>query len=338
RTQSLTREKLNVYVNQYLTVSDNHVNSKHIYAGSVRIATKVEPQVGPRPATFFYHTDHLQDTHVISDEDQFLTEHDEYFATGEPWVQEGNPSETLNPKYLFNGKELDSATGYYYYGARYYDARLGQWLSPDPAFPDFVRERGLFTTGHLSVYTYTLNNPVMLRDPTGRQEEKDQVSLTGVRWKAETPRAVYHNFLAQDLANQGYLKLAEIAEAGHGCAYCHTVTKYRTLREADDAIDLKHYNRMALGLYASREILTFILSMSMGSPGSTKDVATKEVKEGIYEFKSASGKCYVGQSCDIPRRLEEHMRSGKLLPGDVGTVKTTEVLGGKTAREVAEQM
>lgn len=58
--------------------------------------------------------------------------------------------------------------------------------------------------------------------------------------------------------------------------------------------------------------------------------------EGIYEFEAASGKTYVGQSGDIPARIQQHIASGKLLPGT--PVKTTEVLGGKTAREIAEQL
>lgn len=58
--------------------------------------------------------------------------------------------------------------------------------------------------------------------------------------------------------------------------------------------------------------------------------------EGIYEFTAASGKTYIGQSGNIAARLEQHIASGKLLPGT--SVKTTEVLGGKTAREIAEQL
>ncbi|WP_417589697.1 RHS repeat-associated core domain-containing protein [Owenweeksia hongkongensis] len=40
--------------------------------------------------------------------------------------------------YLFNGKELDSETGNYYYGARYMNPRTSVWFSVDPkvhAFP-----------------------------------------------------------------------------------------------------------------------------------------------------------------------------------------------------------
>lgn len=35
-------------------------------------------------------------------------------------------------KFKFNGKELDDATGMYYYGARYYDPRISIFVSVDP--------------------------------------------------------------------------------------------------------------------------------------------------------------------------------------------------------------
>jgi hypothetical protein len=59
--------------------------------------------------------------------------------------------------------------------------------------------------------------------------------------------------------------------------------------------------------------------------------------EGIYEFTTASGKTYVGQSGNITTRINQHLWSGKFLTGDIGTVRTTWVPGGRLAREVAEQ-
>jgi RHS repeat-associated protein len=58
-------------------------------------------------------------------------------------------------------------------------------------------------------------------------------------------------------------------------------------------------------------------------------------KEGIYEFpdQKAGSIPYVGQSGDLPSRLGQHEAAGRLKPG---TEVTTEVSGGKTAREVAE--
>lgn len=72
---------------------------------------------------------------------------------------------------------------------------------------------------------------------------------------------------------------------------------------------------------------------------ATDVVRTAEpVFEGIYEFVSSSGKVYVGQSGNIAARIQQHIASGKLLPEALDTVKTTAVLGGKRAREVAEQL
>ena len=53
----------------------------------------------------------------------------EYFAFGETFVEEH--SNTDRTPYLLNGKELDEETGLYYYGARYYDARVSIFQSVD---------------------------------------------------------------------------------------------------------------------------------------------------------------------------------------------------------------
>ena len=84
------------------------------------------------------------------------------------------------------GKERDSETGLYYYGARYLDGRTGRWLSGDPAMGDYVpsapvndeaRKRnqslpgmgGVFNYVNLHAYHYAGNNPVKYVDPDGRQ-------------------------------------------------------------------------------------------------------------------------------------------------------------------------
>jgi len=67
----------------------------------------------------------------------------------------------------------------------------------------------------------------------------------------------------------------------------------------------------------------------------TKIIPSAPVREGIYEFLE-NGVKYVGQSSNIPSRLVAHELSGKLAPGVA--VSITEVLGGKTAREIAEHL
>ena len=68
--------------------------------------------------------------------------------------------------------------------------------------------------------------------------------------------------------------------------------------------------------------------------GDVAKEANKNVKEGIYEFTDTTGKKYCGQSCNVPNRLKQHEKTGKLDPNQ--SVTTTEVFGGKTAREIAE--
>nr|WP_282581100.1 LysM peptidoglycan-binding domain-containing protein [Ralstonia insidiosa] len=62
----------------------------------------------------------------------------------------------------------------------------------------------------------------------------------------------------------------------------------------------------------------------------------RSIREGIYEFKTTDNEPYVGQSGNIDQRLQRHVENGKLNAEDVESVQRTEVLGGKTAREIAE--
>ncbi len=59
-------------------------------------------------------------------------------------------------------------------------------------------------------------------------------------------------------------------------------------------------------------------------------------KEGVYEFPDAKAgnTPYVGQSGNIPNRLKQHQKAGRLDPKVKPDVK--EVPGGKTSREIAE--
>jgi RHS repeat-associated protein len=67
--------------------------------------------------------------------------------------------------YGFAGQVWDKVSRVYYLRARYYDPKLGRFLSRDPKFPD-VRN----VWAH-NAYSYALNNPTTFWDPTGRAAE-----------------------------------------------------------------------------------------------------------------------------------------------------------------------
>lgn len=72
-------------------------------------------------------------------------------------LESGTPS-----LYAFTGREWDPETGLYYYRARYYDPKIGRFLSEDP-IP--LQERAI---EELNAYPYVANNPVRWKDPSGR--------------------------------------------------------------------------------------------------------------------------------------------------------------------------
>jgi RHS repeat-associated protein len=61
-------------------------------------------------------------------------------------------------RYGYTGRELDVETGLYYYRARYYDSKVGRFISEDPIG---------FSAGDTNLYRYVGNNSTNYTDPTG---------------------------------------------------------------------------------------------------------------------------------------------------------------------------
>jgi RHS repeat-associated protein len=110
---------------------------------------------------------------------------------GEVFIEERNNK--WNTPYLFNAKELDEETGLYYYGARYYDPRIGLFLGVDPLsekYPNF------------SVFAYCLNNSINVIDPDGREG----IVITGGEYDA--PNRYKYNFVEPAITRLKELKSA----------------------------------------------------------------------------------------------------------------------------------
>jgi RHS repeat-associated protein len=105
---------------------------------------------------FFYHSDHLGSSNYITDASGEVYQHNEYFPYGETFVEQRNGTEYT--AYLFSGKELDSETGLYYFGARYHDPKISVFFGVDPLMDKFPG---------ISAYAYCANNPIKLIDPNG---------------------------------------------------------------------------------------------------------------------------------------------------------------------------
>ena len=175
RANMVSHGEETLYPNQFLTdrytQGGKHYVTKHIYADGMRLAEKIDASFMNKSPTFHYHGDHLGSSQYVSDGEQNLVEHNEYFASGEQWLNQVDSQYLFRKSTTFNDKEFDAGSGYYAFGARYYEPRLGSFISADPeliAYMQGERNGGVQTPRNLNMYTYAYNNPLMFRDPTGR--------------------------------------------------------------------------------------------------------------------------------------------------------------------------
>jgi RHS repeat-associated protein len=125
-------------------------------SGAPRRGNKVDGE-GNR---YYYHSDHLGSSMLITDESGNVTQQLDYLPYGEVFLEKRkqDPDVDYFTPYKFNGKELDEETGLYYYGARYMNPRLSIWYATDrfaEKYPD------------VSAYNYCLNNPLSIADAKG---------------------------------------------------------------------------------------------------------------------------------------------------------------------------
>jgi len=134
---------------------------------SLGVTYKGTPQSGglvsSNPATtssYFYHSDHLGSSSLITDASGDIVQHLEYVPFGETFIDERRSASSWTTPYQFSGKERDEETGLLYFGARYQDSKYGIWYSVDPLAEKYP---------NISSYVYCADNPVKFIDPNGKE-------------------------------------------------------------------------------------------------------------------------------------------------------------------------
>ncbi|MDA8335173.1 MAG: RHS repeat-associated core domain-containing protein [Peptococcaceae bacterium] len=105
----------------------------------------------------FYLQDGLGSVDALTDMNGLVLERYSYDAFGQPRVE----GERISNPFMFTGEPYDQTDGLLYLRTRYYDPRIGRFLSQDTFFGRL--------TDPLSenLYDYAENNPILNVDPTG---------------------------------------------------------------------------------------------------------------------------------------------------------------------------
>lgn len=113
---------------------------------------------GVEALTRYQLADHLCSVTIELDGQARLLTYEEYYPYGGTAYEAVANRGQAPKRYRFSGKERDTETGLYYFGARYYAAGLCRWVSCDPAA----------TRGGLDLYLFASANPIGNHDPDGR--------------------------------------------------------------------------------------------------------------------------------------------------------------------------
>ncbi|MGN7472208.1 RHS repeat domain-containing protein [Brevibacillus sp. SAFN-007a] len=110
----------------------------------------------------YYHYNSHGDVVTISDANgQELNRYDY-----DTWGNVLSKTEGMSNPYQYSGEMYDEQTGFYYLRARYYDPKIGRFISED------TYKGQVENPLSLNRYTYVKNNPLRYIDPTGHWDQK----------------------------------------------------------------------------------------------------------------------------------------------------------------------
>ena len=112
----------------------------------------------------YYFSDHLKSTDIVTNATGGIVHESDYVPYGSEVVISG----TDPNHYKFTGKERDSESNLDSFGARYYSAAFGRFITPDwAAKPVSVPYATFVDPQTLNLYAYVRNNPLLRTDPDG---------------------------------------------------------------------------------------------------------------------------------------------------------------------------
>jgi RHS repeat-associated protein len=141
----------------------------YVWRDRALVASRQIPPGGTAAVTYHYHTDHLGTPRRITNENDVVIGRHDYYAFGPEAPGALNEPSLSLLKYTGHERDVINGTpeALDYMHARYYDAKVGRFLSVDPTW-ESADSRNPQTWNR---YAYVRNNPVNRIDPDGRIDD-----------------------------------------------------------------------------------------------------------------------------------------------------------------------
>jgi RHS repeat-associated protein len=140
-----------VYIGNYYERDNGTTVRKYYYAGAVRVALRTGGN------TFYLLNDHLTSTAITTNSSGVRLTELRYYAYGGTRYDAGGQM-TL---YRYTGQRIETGTGLYDHGARWFDPLIGRFLAADSIVPNPGDSQAL------NRYMYVAGNPMKYVDPSG---------------------------------------------------------------------------------------------------------------------------------------------------------------------------
>jgi RHS repeat-associated protein len=165
--QNGVAQKTTRYIGNVEIVIGNQCETKRYIGGALILIDQFANNLCSGVSTKNYHyqfADHLGSLDVLTTETGAIRERFSFSAHGERRASldwQGNGLASVATTRGFTGHEHVDSMGLIHMNARLYDAQLGRFIQADPIIQDTLNAQ------NLNRYSYVLNNPLSLTDPSG---------------------------------------------------------------------------------------------------------------------------------------------------------------------------
>lgn len=187
---------------------------------------------------YYYQTNHLGSTMALTNSAGKLIERVAYDVYGVPTFVDSVGAElatsSVGNNILFTGREYDAELGIYYFRARNYHSYVGRFNQHDP----------LWYIGTMNDYSYTLQNPIVLTDHSGKKPTYQEAR--------ELAKAAYKGNSSEVNGWNRILTLNDNSSGFRGILYEKSGEYVFATSGTDDLKDWRNNLRQGLGLQSDQ--------------------------------------------------------------------------------------